>query len=130
LDDVQRLFFIELKKFDLWKANEQDLLNVWLTFLKDPTHLPQSALKIEEVHKAFDRLVFISSDEKMRLEAQARQDALNDYYSGITTAERMGKAEGKLETALAMLADGISVDKVSLYTGLPIEDVNAIASHK
>jgi predicted transposase YdaD len=69
------------------------------------------------------------------MEAQTRQDAINDYYSGITTAERRGKAEGLAEgeskkareNAFAMLADGVPVGKVSLYTGLSIEEVKSLS---
>jgi predicted transposase/invertase (TIGR01784 family) len=131
LDDVQRLFFIELQKFAPNKADEHDLLNVWLTFLKDPSSLPQEALKIEEVHKAFDRLVFVSGDEKMRLEAQARQDAINDYYSATATAERIGEAKGEAkkarETAIAMLSRGLDVSIIRDCTGLSTEEINSIS---
>ncbi|MDR0625382.1 MAG: hypothetical protein LBF72_02965, partial [Holosporales bacterium] len=88
---------------------------------------------IEEVHKAFDRLVFVSGDEKMRLEAQARQDAINDYYSVTATAERIGEArgeargeaKGKQETAIAMLSKGLDIGIICDCTGLSIKEINS-----
>ena len=42
-------------------------------------------------------------------------------------AKNEGAEQAKLETARNMLADGISVDSVSKYSGLPLETVEQLA---
>ena len=42
-------------------------------------------------------------------------------------AKNEGAEQAKLETARNMLADGISVDSVSKYSGLPLETVKELA---
>ena len=37
-----------------------------------------------------------------------------------------GKDEGKQESARNMLADGLPVEKVAQYTGLSVEDIQAL----
>ena len=57
-----------------------------------------------------------------------------DYYSGIKTAEEKGREEGLAEgedrkmreIAKAMKAGGESTEKISLYTGLSLEEVNEL----
>jgi hypothetical protein len=44
-------------------------------------------LEIPEVRAAMNTLVYVSGDAKLRAEAEARQDALNNYYSAMTVAE-------------------------------------------
>ena len=45
---------------------------------------------------------------------------------GRTEGKAEGRAEGKVETARRMLADGLSAEKISGYTGLSIEEIEAI----
>ncbi|MDR2665570.1 MAG: Rpn family recombination-promoting nuclease/putative transposase [Oscillospiraceae bacterium] len=47
---------------------------------------------------------------------EARED-------GIAIGEARGKAEGKLETALAMIRDGFSIERASKYSGLSPEKI-------
>ena len=54
----------------------------------------------------------------------AEQDAeKRGYKAGIEE----GALQTKLETARNMLADGVSLDSVSKYSGLPLETVKELA---
>jgi predicted transposase YdaD len=46
---------------------------------------------------------------------------------GLAEGLAEGEAKGKRETAIAMLADGLSVEKISSYTGLSVEEVDALS---
>jgi hypothetical protein len=41
----------------------------------------------------------------------------------LSHAERKGKLEGKLETALAMLAGGLPLETASKYSGIPEDEL-------
>jgi predicted transposase/invertase (TIGR01784 family) len=53
--------------------------------------------------------------------AYARQEAIEE---GLAE----GRAEGRAEVAREMLYDGVPVEKISKYTGLSIEDIEALKS--
>ena len=62
-----------------------------------------------------------------------------DYRSGISGAERkglqkgrrqglkQGRQQGRIETARNALAEGVSIDIVCKITGLPLEEIEALA---
>jgi predicted transposase/invertase (TIGR01784 family) len=133
-----RVFFIELKKFNLEEADAQEILTAWLAFLKDPVLLNEDFLKIEEVKEAMDRLKYISADKKIRAEADRRLRGLNDRNSELTVATEKGKEKGKVEgkaegiatekkeTAIRMLENNVSLGDISKYTGLSIEEIESL----
>jgi hypothetical protein len=92
---MMRVFFIELKKFNLEEADAQEILTAWLAFLKDPVLLKEDFLKIEEVKEAMARLKYISADKKIRAEADLRLRGLNDRNSELTVATEKGIAIGE-----------------------------------
>jgi predicted transposase/invertase (TIGR01784 family) len=133
-----RVFFIELKKFNLEEADAQEILTAWLAFLKDPVLLNEDFLKIEEVKEAMNRLKYISADKKIRAAADLRLRGLNDRNSELTVATEKGKEEGRIEgkaegiatekkeSAIRMLKKNVSLDDISNYTGLSIEEIKSL----
>jgi hypothetical protein len=67
-----------------------------------------------------------NTDEQMRYELLARDMFLSDLATDLDAAEKKGRQEGKVETALSMLADGLPAAKVSKYTGLPVDEVKQL----
>jgi predicted transposase/invertase (TIGR01784 family) len=140
--DTMRVIFVELEKFNPKDADAQDLLTAWLSFLKDPLLLDEVFLKIKEVKDAMDRLKYISSDKEVRVSADLRQKTINDRNSeftvatekGIAIGEKKGRAEGKVEGALAkskesamrMLKKNISLNDISEFTGLSVEEIKSL----
>ena len=51
-----------------------------------------------------------------------------DEKKFVRTMKEEGYKEGKLETAKAMLKDGLSVEKVALYTGLSSSEIAALTA--
>jgi predicted transposase/invertase (TIGR01784 family) len=150
MTDTMRVIFVELEKFNPKDADAQDLLTAWLSFLKDPLLLDDVFLKIEEVKNAMDRLKYISSDKEVRVSADLRQKTINDRNSeftvatekgiaigkeegiaigekkGIAIGEKKGKAEGAKESAIRMLKKNISLNDISEFTGLSIEEIKSL----
>jgi predicted transposase/invertase (TIGR01784 family) len=56
------------------------------------------------------------------MEEKIRRD--NNMYLSAAKAE--GREEGKLDAARKMLDDNIPLEKVSKYTGLPIEELEKL----
>jgi predicted transposase/invertase (TIGR01784 family) len=78
--------------------------------------------------QAISGLEELSHDEGMRRLAEAREKAQLDELARINTAQRIGREEGKLEDARAMVADGLTLEKIMKYTGLPIEELERLSS--
>lgn len=135
LTDSARIIFIELSKFNPKDGDAKDLLTAWLSFLKDPVLMDDAFLEIREVKRAMDTLKYISTDDEVRAIADLQQRTINDYNSQMTVAMEegiaLGKEEGialgikkeKVETARAMLAEGMSPETVSRCTKLTMEEV-------
>ena len=80
-----------------------------------------------------DRLVEKSKDnQKLRSEYLAmnlhdRDIKKQAYKDGLEEGISQGALQKALETARNMLADGVSLDSVSKYSGLPLETVKELA---
>jgi predicted transposase/invertase (TIGR01784 family) len=65
--------------------------------------------------------------------ACARQEAIEEgraegHAEGRAEGRAEGLSEARAEVAREMLSDGVPVEKISKYTGLSIEDVEALKS--
>jgi len=58
--------------------------------------------------------------------AEEREKANRDLQNSIETAKADGKAEGKNETALKMLEDGMTIETICKYTGLSQEQIEQL----
>jgi predicted transposase/invertase (TIGR01784 family) len=142
MTDSARIFFIELPKFDPKNADKRDLLNGWLSFLKNPCFMDASFLKIKEINDAMETLKYISADPETRAIADLRQKTINDRNSEMTVAVEKAKAEGKeegiaigeergekigkMETARRMLKKGVDLEDISEFTALSIEEIKSL----
>ena len=72
-------------------------------------------------------LLEVSKDEEARAyyesELRFQLDQNSRYNHAIREGKREGRLEGKLEAARAMLADGLDIKKIVLYTGLSDEEI-------
>ncbi len=50
------------------------------------------------------------------------------FAEGVAEGEEKGRAENAIENAFRMLKDGLSVEKVSRYTELPVEKIEKLAA--
>ena len=96
--------------------------------------LDMIAEKSPQVKKAVARLMELSNDERTRLLQESLQKKEWDVRArergaraeGRTEGLAEGELRGRRETARSMLADAMSPDLVSKFTGLTIEEVNSL----
>ena len=95
--------------------------------------MDSSWMENREISKAMERLKYLSADDKIRAIADLRQRDLNDRISERNAAkaedreEERAKADAeKRESARKTLVDGLSIEMVSNYSGLSIEEINEI----
>jgi predicted transposase/invertase (TIGR01784 family) len=148
------MHYIDLDKFD--KTHEIDIdnpiasfknvLDKWATFFTHYDLILESSkhIKIEDdpMQKAIHALEVMSYDPRSRADYQARQKQIRDYNAyldeQVSLAEEKGKELGKeegreegkrvekMEIAKTMLADGISKDLISKFTGLSIFEIEKL----
>ena len=110
-------FLIEVERF---QNIVQSDLDEWIYFFKNSAI--RDDFKSKNIQRAKEKLDLLKMPENER---KAYEHYLMNKASEkdvIDTAklegEIKGRAEGKIETARAMLARGESIDKIKLYTGL------------
>lgn len=97
------------------------------------------------IEKAYEELERMSADEKKRLEYEAREKALRDYNSQMSSARRRGEAIGKEigekigiklgeksceeRIILNMHQLGKSAEEISVLTGCSGEIVLEVLNH-
>ena len=89
------------------------------------------------IEKAYEELERMSADEKKRLEYEAREKALRDYNSQMSSARRRGEAIRKEigeksceeRIILNMHQLGKSAEEISVLTGCSEEIVLEVLNH-
>jgi predicted transposase/invertase (TIGR01784 family) len=100
----------------------------WLQFLRSKTkeEFDMVAETNEEIRKAVKQLYILSQDQKNRDEYEWRLKCLRDYNTGMNSAFRSGKAEGKAEVAKKMKARGRSIEEIAEDTGLSVDEIETL----
>lgn len=127
LTNLMELHFLELKK--MRQVSATNPITVWLEFLKNPysENVAKYEKTIPELKEAKELYGKINSDKKAQELWRLREKAIYDEASAISAAERRGIAEGKRETALSMLRDGMPIKTISKYTGLSESEIRSIS---
>jgi predicted transposase/invertase (TIGR01784 family) len=136
LTDLEEIHFLELPKMK--KFSKQSPITWWLEYLKNPhskavERIGEFEPVIKEAVKMFD---VITSDKKTQELLRMREKGERDFNSAMKSSKLEGRAEGivkgrvkeKKETALSMLADGLSVSTISKYTGLSTSEIQSLKS--
>ena len=96
MSDKARVLFIELNKFKPNTIDKKNMLDLWLSFLKDPED--QELRHIDKtVDQAIETLRFISADKKMREIYIAREETKRDHDSEVINTARLAREEGREE---------------------------------
>ena len=140
MTDVLRYVFLELGRFKkrIWELETQ--FDKWMYLLK---HIHEM-VEIPEVFRTpeFKRLFLLAkignfTPEEYK-EYQKSLDNMSDYYNIIDSAEKRARAEGilegeirgreeaKLEDAAKLKQLGVSVEIISLATGLSVENIEKL----
>ena len=78
---------------------------------------------IEEAYKELEKL---SADEQAKLEYEAREKAIRDHNSQMSSALRRGMQRG-IEMIIEMLKKGIEPEEIMHLTGAGAEEVKRAA---
>jgi predicted transposase/invertase (TIGR01784 family) len=92
--------------------------------------LREAAGESETIAKAMLTIERLSADEAERVRAEYQEMMRRDYVSRIDGAKREGRveglAEGRVEVARRMKAEGLDTALISKVTGLPEDEVEKI----
>jgi predicted transposase/invertase (TIGR01784 family) len=139
--------FLELRKLNKELHELDNNIEKWMYFFKnapttEPDELEEIAKNspiIREAYGALAEYAFtpeeLLEDERYDMQKDAEETRLKDAKAegkieGIAIGEERGRTEKARETALSMLSDGMSIETISKYTGLSLEDVENISSKK
>ena len=135
LTDIQEIHFIEVPKLKD-NSDEKDMLVAWTEFLKDPESEKVRTLEmsIEEIRKARQELVKISSDDRQRELYNMRRKAMLDESDALYNAEQKGKLvglkegeqKGKIEMIKGLLLSNVDIEIIKTTSGLTIDGINNI----
>ncbi|CAN2042669.1 transposase [Candidatus Magnetomoraceae bacterium gMMP-15] len=144
-DDLSLIIFELPKLSELKKLDKTDkYLMEWLYFLKHADKEGDKNMRTHytnpSIHKAFNILEGLSSDEEVRIHAQMRERALRDELSMLASARREGEkigiekgekiGEKKSRKAIAknlLLIEQLSIDEIARITGLNKDELRALS---
>ena len=134
--DGLKYYFIELPKFRNKTKKLETKLQQWLAFIdyKRKDLIAMAIAKNKLIEKANQDYEYLTGDEATRRLQELREKAIFDEKSAYATGVKRGEARGikkgeklgqekgekigKMQTAIEMLKDNISVETIMKYTGL------------
>lgn len=120
---------LELKKLQKEVRTGEDVI-LWMKFFsgKSREEFESVAKANEYLNEAYHTLRTMSADEKKRMEYEARDKALRDYNSQISSAERRGKEEGERQTrqVFKLYIQGETQENIAKICGMTLEKVKEI----
>jgi predicted transposase/invertase (TIGR01784 family) len=127
--DKLTFIYLEVPKFTK-EADELDTrFEKWIYVLKNLKRLDNIPDKLRE--RIFERMFAAAEIAQLSPdEYRAYVDSLNSYrdlQNCMDSAKAEGKAEGKIETALKMLAKGMSIEDICDCTGLPQKQIEQLS---
>lgn len=133
MTDKARIIFIELRKFKPKKLDRQHMLDVWISFLQNPSN--ELARKVDaNVGQAFDTLKYVSADpdvrEICRLRNETQKGIISEKIASMRVAMAKGRAEGArqkaIETAKNSLNLGLTLEQAAKISGLSIKEIDKL----
>lgn len=114
---------LDLKKLPEELKGDEDIIN-WMRFLGGKTRREFEAMakKDEYIDEAYKELERLSADEQAKLEYEAREKAIRDYNSQISSAVKQGKAE----LIRTMHQNGAEPELIARLTGLSLSEIQQI----
>ena len=121
MDDLD-IYFVELPK----REQVGDMrLRKWMALLSSQTweEMKRNAEGDDIMSQVYEQARTIAMNESQRIEVLNRELFLIGQNSIKHYEREQGKLEGKLESAKAMLEDGLDIKKIIYYTGLSEEEI-------
>lgn len=93
--DLMQIQVLELKKLAAKSEHEENIIS-WMRFLsgKSREEFEVMAKSDEYMEEAYDALKKLSADDRAKLEYEAREKAIRDYNSQMSSALRRGRKRG------------------------------------
>ena len=66
---------------------------------------------------------YLDADEQAKLEYEARERAIRDYNSQMSSALRRGREEARQSMIIEMLGNGMSADEICRMAGATEEEI-------
>jgi predicted transposase/invertase (TIGR01784 family) len=137
-----RFVFVELPKFKPQSIAEKKMTVLWLRFLteiaEDTIEAPTELLENEATRKAlglveksamtegqlyaYEKFWLAVVDERILREAATKKG----YKEGWEKGNKEGMEKGHIEDARRMKADNMATELIAKYTGLTIEEIEAL----
>ncbi|CAO5674754.1 MAG: hypothetical protein NEHIOOID_01380 [Holosporales bacterium] len=128
--------FLELPKFNKTQETLETVSDKWMYFFKyAPDTEPEMIQKICEdndvLKRAFQELdrAYWTEEELLTYEAALKKEKDLEaafelqYDNGMAKGMEIGERKAKLETAKKMIDKGLSLEDISMFTGLSIGDL-------
>lgn len=133
--DLMKILILELPKLPKDLKNGNALVN-WMHFLggKSRTEFEEMAKTDKYIGMAYEELEKLSSEELEKLEYEAREKAIRDHNSQMSSALRRGMKQGmqqgmKLGQASLirnMLKNGVTPEAIAKMTDISLGEVEAV----
>lgn len=137
-NDVEYSDALEINVLEIPKVQKDETspVSTWLRFFaaKTEDEFMQLAQTSPAMEEAWGVIKELSADERERLLAEDREKTRRDnaayYETGLVEGRAEGRAEGYASIITHMLAQGLSPEQISSFTGLTLSDVNALIARK
>ena len=133
MSDKMGFHFFELPKLPE-EISDRDELLLWLALFRAETEeeLEQiKALEVPEMEQAINAYYKITASpefrELERMREKARHDEAQALHHAKMVGREEGRAEGRADTALRMLASGkFSLEEIAGFSALPLEEIKKL----
>ena len=129
MSDKMGFHFFELPKLPE-EISDRDELLLWLALFRAETEeeLEQiKALEVPEMEQAINAYYKITASPEVRELERMREKARHDEAQALHHAKMVGRAEGRADTALRMLASGkFSLEEIAGFSALPLEEIKKL----
>jgi len=137
LTDLLELHFLEVPK--VRKLPTKSPIMFWLEFINDPNskkieHMYETEAVYQEARVAYRRAI---ADPEVQELIRIRDKAEKDYFDALARRQEKGEKIGaereqkkakaeKIESAKKMISKGLSIEDISDFTGLSIEEIKKL----
>jgi predicted transposase/invertase (TIGR01784 family) len=122
---------MSLDKMNRFESDHTAAWN-WMQFLraKSEEEFEMIAQTNPMIKKAVGELKRLSADERARLLDESHEKYRRDWAARMDDARVEGEARGKLETAMNLLALGVTIELINQATGIPLGELEKLRGKK
>ncbi len=120
--------FIEMPKFRKNESELESFIDKWLYAIKNLNRLEDKPEAMSEsiFKKLFEVAEIAAYSKNERYDYEESLKNFRDWYSVLSTAERKGREEERLEMAKGMKSEGVDIDIIRKLTNLSIEEIEKL----